>query len=216
MPETTTEKRRKIANIHYKGREKAGRSQEFMAFELGVSKKTVQNWEKGVSFPDLMQSREWYRTLGLNPFPYYMEWLSPYAVSELDSDEKVDEEFKYICDSLPTDAKRAILHMFQGEHGSEPFAVMQLLLAYLHLPLRFRVTAAAMISDFYELSKELDEIICTEDILPNIKVLDDSIRRARIAVMHKEYGYSVFDKETTEQVVDALEVAPVEDNTEQA
>ena len=214
MPETTTEKRRKIANIHYKGREKAGRSQEFMAFELGVSKKTVQNWEKGVSFPDLMQSREWYRTLGLNPFPYYMEWLSPYAVSELDSDEKVDEEFKYICDSLPTDAKRAILHMFQGEHGSEPFAVMQLLLAYLHLPLRFRVTAAAMISDFYELSKELDEIICTEDILPNIKVLDDSIRRARIAVMHKEYGYSVFDKETTEQVVDALEVAPVEDNTE--
>ena len=43
-------------------------------------------------------------------------------------------------------------------------------------------------------------------------MLDDSIRRARIVVMHKEYGYTVFDKKTTEQVVDVLEVEPIENN----
>lgn len=215
MP-SNTEKRMKIAHAHYKAREKAGRSQEYMAYEVGVSKKTVQNWERGVSIPDLLESREWFRTLGLNPIPYYIELLSPYAISELDNDEKIDEEFKYICDGLPTDTKRALLHIFQGRHGSEPFAVIQLLLAYLHLPLRFRVTAAATIADFYEMCKELDEIINIDDILPKTDVLQDSIRRARVAVMHKEYDYTVFDKEAADLVIDALEVIPVEDdNTEQ-
>lgn len=209
MSESRLEKVKKLADMHYRAREKAGRSQEYMALELGVSKKTVQNWEKGISIPDLFQSTEWFRILNTNPLPYYLEFISPYksnvVTTETDEDN-VNETFLALCDEIPTDAKRAILHLFYGHHGSDPFAVLQFLLSYLHLPLKVRIIPAAMVSQLYETEKELDGIICKDDVLPNLNVLNDSIRRARVAVMHKEYGYTVFDSEVAEQVMDtALE-----------
>lgn len=209
MSESRLEKVKKLADMHYRAREKAGRSQEYMALELGVSKKTVQNWEKGISIPDLFQSTEWFRILNTNPLPYYLEFISPYKsnkiIKETDEDN-VNETFRALCDELPTDAKRAILYLFYGHHGSSPFAIIQLILAYLHTPLKIRMTSAALISQLYETEKELDSIICKEDVLPNLEELNDSIRRARVAVMHKEYGYTVLDKEVAEQVMDtALE-----------
>ena len=207
MTETRSEKVRKIADMHYRAREKAGRSQEYMALELGVSKKTVQNWERGISFPDLMQSREWFRVLNINPLPYYLEIISPYKSKNITEDvNTVDETFQALCDEIPTEAKQAILHLFYGQHGSDPFTLLQLLLAYIHLPLRVRIIPAALISQLYETEKELCSIICPNDTPPDLDLLNDSIRRARVAVMHKEYGYTVLDKEVAEQVMDtALE-----------
>lgn len=204
MTETRSEKVRKIADMHYRAREKAGRSQDYMALELGVSKKTVQNWEKGISFPDLMQSREWFRVLNINPLPYYLEFISPYKSKNLTSDTSdVDETFKALCDEIPAEAKQAILHLFYGQHGSDPFTVLQLLLAYIHLPLRVRMIPATLISQLYETEKELESIICSNDTLPDLDMLNASIMKARVAVMHKEYGYTVLDKEVAEQVMDA-------------
>ena len=207
MSESRGDKVRKIAYMHYKAREKAGRSQEYMALELGVSKKTVQNWERGMSFPDLMQSREWFRVLNINPLPYYLEFISPYKSKNLTSDTNdVDETFKALCDEIPTEAKQAILHLFYGQHGSDPFTVLQLLLAYIHLPLRVRMIPATLITQLYETEKELESIICPNDTLPDLDMLNASILKARVAVMHKEYGYTVLDKEIAEQVMDtALE-----------
>ena len=204
MVESRGDKARKIADMHYRAREKAGRSQEYMALELGVSKKTVQNWERGISFPDLFQSREWFRVLNINPLPYYLEFITPYKFpSTLEAESVVDETFRALCDEIPTEAKNAILHVFYGHHGSPPYAVLQLLLAYLHTPLKTRVASAVLISQLYETEKELDNIICKDDILPDLDVLNDAVRRARVAVLHNEYGYTVFDKETAEQVMDA-------------
>lgn len=209
MSESRLEKVKKLADMHYRAREKAGRSQEFMALELGVSKKTVQNWERGISIPDLFQSTEWFRILNTNPLPYYLEFISPYKsknVTKEDDEKTVDETFRALCDEIPTEAKRAILFLFYGNHGSSPFAILQMLLAYLHIPLKTRMTTAALISQLYETEKELDGIVCKDDILPNLDELNDSIRRARVAVMHKEYGYTVLDKEVASQVMDtALE-----------
>lgn len=221
MSESRLEKVKKLADMHYRAREKAGRSQEYMALELGVSKKTVQNWEKGISIPDLFQSTEWFRILNTNPLPYYLEFISPYKsnkiIKETDEDN-VNETFRALCDELPIDAKRAILYLFYGHHGSSPFAIVQLILAYLHTPLKIRMTSAALISQLYETEKELDSIICKDDILPNLEELNDSIRRARVAVMHKEYGYTVLDKEVAEQVIDTalenMEMNNASDNQE--
>ena len=64
------ERAKRFALMFSKSRAKMKKSQEFMALGLGVSKKTIQNWENGTSSPTFFQSSEWFRILGLNPMPY--------------------------------------------------------------------------------------------------------------------------------------------------
>ena len=77
--ETRIERAKRFSKIWWQSRADSGKSQEYMALGLGVSKKTIQNWEKGITSPDLFQSSEWFRLLGLNPLHYYLEFLYPDA-----------------------------------------------------------------------------------------------------------------------------------------
>ena len=54
---------RRIADLLYNTRTKAGLSQEKIAEMLGKSKQTVRNWEKGTSTPNLNEFVMWYRVL---------------------------------------------------------------------------------------------------------------------------------------------------------
>ena len=77
MEDSRIDRITRFSKIWWQSRADAEKSQEFMALGLGVSKKTVQNWEKGISAPDLFQGSEWFRILGLNPLPYYLAFLFP-------------------------------------------------------------------------------------------------------------------------------------------
>ena len=55
----------------------SGKSQEYMSMELGIARKTVQNWEKGVSEPSLGQAIEWFKLLDINPLPYLFQVVYP-------------------------------------------------------------------------------------------------------------------------------------------
>lgn len=67
-------------NVWYTSRKEAGRSQEYMALELNVARKTVQNWEKGVTSPTIHQAKLWFAALGSSPVPYLVQEL--YSGSE--------------------------------------------------------------------------------------------------------------------------------------
>ena len=77
MEESRIDRVNRFSKIWWQSRADAKKSQEYMALSLGVSKKTIQNWEKGTSSPDLFQGCEWFRVLGLNPMPYYLAFLYP-------------------------------------------------------------------------------------------------------------------------------------------
>lgn len=51
--ESRIERAKRFAKVWWKSRDDVGKSQEFMALSMGVSKKTIQNWEKGLSSPNL-------------------------------------------------------------------------------------------------------------------------------------------------------------------
>ena len=68
-------RKKRFAEIWWKSRADAGMTQERLAVELGVSRKTIQNWESGATSPSLYQGTEWFRALGLNPLPYYNFFL---------------------------------------------------------------------------------------------------------------------------------------------
>ncbi|MDD6347715.1 MAG: helix-turn-helix transcriptional regulator [Lachnospiraceae bacterium] len=172
---------RRFAEIHYEARLRAGKSQEYMALELGVAKKTVQNWEKGVSSPSFFQSLEWFRVIGINPYPYYMSILYPEELLHIkptDDDEKIDRAFEALIRSIAMDDKRALLYLYNGAHGSSPHAILQLLLCHLHSPMSFRINNACGIETAYKLAEELNTIVCPDNIRPDLSNFRDSINRA--------------------------------------
>ena len=197
MSTTRSERVQLFSDMHTKARMAAGKSQEFMAIELGIAKKTVQNWEKGISSPSFFQSLEWFRVLNANPFPYYMSMMYPKEFNHIkcaDTDAEIDEAFETLIKQISVNDKRALLYIYFGAHGGDPHTIINLMLAHLHTPLQNRITQAMLISFIYEMQEEIDNLICKDDIMPNMTELKDSLMRARVSALQKSYGYSVLDK----------------------
>lgn len=187
-----------FANMHANIRNKMNKSQEYMAMELGVSKKTVQNWEKAISSPTFFQSLEWFRILKVNPFPYYIQCVFPYKNvrgKQTDPDEVIEERFQMLTEQFSITTKRALVFLYLGEHGSSPTAVLQLMMAYLHCKMKSRTMIAKLTAEAYKLEKEMETIACPENIQPDIDLLDKSIERAKLSVVQNYTSYDPVDSD---------------------
>lgn len=183
------QKAEEIALMHSKARTKAKISQMDMAMELGVSPKTVQNWEKGISCPDLLQSKEWFRICGINPLRSYLELFYPDQFTNLsnkDDDEKITDALNKAIDLLPMTDKRALLFLLDGAHGASPHSVLQMVLAYLHSPSQIRLSQAVNIYYMYCLVNEMNLQTCPNDIMPDLENLQQSIRHTRANLVNKD------------------------------
>ena len=126
----------RFARIWWSSRAEGKRSPEYMALALGISKKTVQNWEKGLSSPDLFQCLEWFRVLELNPMTYLMEFLYPEADGGASDD--------MLTATLTPRQKESVRYIYTGSHVSTPAALTELMLAYIALPLEQRTALAQL------------------------------------------------------------------------
>lgn len=187
-----------FAEMHARVRTNGHKSQDYMAMELGVSKKTIQNWEKGISSPTFFQSLEWFRILKVNPIPYYIQCVFPYRNvrgKKTDPDEVIEERFEMLSEQFSINTKRALVYLFLGEHGSSPTAVVQFILEYLHMPMKERALIAKMTSEAYAINKEMGNIVCPDNILPITDLLDRSIEAAKASVIQKCESYSPVEEE---------------------
>ena len=174
----------------------AGVSQEFLANHIGVSRKTIQNWENGVSAPDFNQSSKWFEALGINPLPYFLGYIYPENMGNISakvSDERIGSALKEIIDDLPAEGKRQLLYLFYGDHGSSPRAVLNLITAHLHLPMRERIAQADIIVDSYEMDEATGNLVGMDHIQPDIPLVKKAIAKAKEAVVNGAQGYQVSD-----------------------
>ena len=143
-----SERNKRFAKIWSLSRSDAGKTQEYMASGLGVSKKTIQNWEKGVSAPDLYEGSEWFRVLGSNPMPYYLAFLYPWlfdGITPEDDDQDIEQTLLFLVKNMTAVEKREMLYLMAGRHGSPWYSLLQMFTAHCHCSLRSRVTAARTI-----------------------------------------------------------------------
>ena len=169
--------------------------------ELGVSKKTIQNWERGVSSPSLFQGMEWFRVLGINPLPYYLAYIFPDEMDEIspsDDDEIIEKAIMALIEQLPIDGKRKLLYLLWGGHGSSPAAVIDLMTAHLHVPMKERMEQAAIIARSYEINEALNEIVCTDHVKPNMNKLWMAINEATSSLKEGKNEYDLIDVEPKE------------------
>ena len=180
--ESKIEKQQRLANILAQARYNCEVSQEQMATKMGVSKKTIQNWEGAVSMPDIFQTIEWFEKLGLNPQKYYYDYAHP----EMSSDD-----LHTMIDSISESGKMALFYLLYGEHNSSPDCVLNMLIAHLQSPLKDRVANATLIFQNYRMEKDLDNLTHPDAIQPNLDKLENAIESGRRAVMRGENGYII-------------------------
>lgn len=191
--EEKNERKDTFSKIWWKSRADAGVSQEFIANELGISRKTVQNWERGISSPTLFQGTEWFRALGINPLPYYLAYVFPErmdGISSKDEDKKIEEALIELIPQLSSANKRMLLFLLYGDHGSSPTAVLNLLTAHLQTPMNDRIMQANSILSNYELEQELGNVSRSDHVQPDTELLHAAISEAKRAVLKKQKGYT--------------------------
>lgn len=196
MLDSRKERAERFAEMHARARLTAGKSQEYMAYEMGIAKKTVQNWERGKTSPTFFQSLEWFRILKINPTPLYFRMMFPdekQGISPEDSDAAIDSAFNDFTKNLSIDDKRALLYLYLGGHGSSPHSVIQLLLAHLHTPIRARITNAVVILNNYQIEKQRGGLICPKNISPDIDNLNRAVNRAQLSAIENRESYFNID-----------------------
>ena len=193
MEESRIDRVSRFSKIWWQSRADADKSQEFMALSLGVSKKTVQNWEKGISAPDLFQGSEWFRILGINPLPYYLAFLYPDLFGDISPDkpdEDLDLALHHLIDQATPMEKRQLLFLMAGKHGSSWYALLQMFTAHCHTSMQCRVATARIVLDNYEMQQGTGELVCTENVPPNLDVLRNAIESGKTAALQKRSGYT--------------------------
>lgn len=185
----------RFAEIWWKSRRDAGVSQEHMALSLGVSKKTIQNWEKGISSPDLFEANEWFRILGVNKMHYILALYYPAFFRDIDienaEDTEVEEALIKVIKTLSHTEMRQLLFLLTGDHGSDPMAVINLAVAHYQTPLQHRITLGHVIVENYLMAEKLEGVICPDDVKPNMQVVCQSLVRAKEAVFSGKKSYNI-------------------------
>lgn len=192
IEEARIDRIKRFSKIWWQSRADTQKSQEFMALSLGVSKKTIQNWEKGTSAPNLFQGLEWFRALGLNPMPYFLEFLFPETFGEpnaFENDQDIEQALSILIQQSSSEEKRELLFAMAGHHGSSWHSLLQMLTAHCHTSMQARVTASRIILENYEMEGEMGILVCPEDIQPNLDVLRSAIMQGKHAAEKGETSY---------------------------
>lgn len=190
--ESRIERAKRFAKIWWKSRDDVGKSQEFMALSMGVSKKTIQNWEKGLSSPTLFQATEWFKVLGLNPIKYYLEFLYPnfFEKTSPEDESKLDEKLANLIKISSAAEKRELIYLMSGTHGSSWPALLQLFSAYCHMSLQSRVIIARIVLESYEMEEKNGRLVNSDKIKPDLELLKSAIAICKAATQNGYYGYS--------------------------
>lgn len=173
----------------------SGKSQEFIADALGIARKTVQNWERGVSKPTIDQAIQWFYALEISPVPYLYQYVYPNLdrLSASDNDIRLRDALIHVISELPSDEMRQLLYLFYGDHGSSPRAVMNMVTAHLQTPMHDRVTQGSVILKNYEIAKKRDILTDKSHIQPDVELLKRAIEAGESAAVRGvgEYMISV-------------------------
>lgn len=191
--ENTSDRERRFAQIWSVSRMNAGKTQEYMAKGLGVSKKTVQNWENGATAPDFFMGSEWFRVLGINPLPYYLSFVFPDLFADIspdDSDDSIEQALILLIKNSTAVEKRELLYLMAGRHGSSWYSLLQMFTAHCHTSMRSRIGVARNILDNYEIESATGQLVCTSNVQPDIEMLRGAIEEGKRSVMAGNSGYT--------------------------
>lgn len=182
----------KIGTALAKARVEAGLSQREMAHLIGMTERTVQNWEKGDTSPDGDEIMDWFTACGASPLAAMQEMLHPelYRKQATDmTDEELDAAISGFLDNSPRIVKEMILFIVLGKHGSYPPAVIAEICANLHTPLQNKVSVCGQVLDNYNCAVATHTDPVPDDVHPPLDLLETSYKAGKEASRRGETAY---------------------------
>lgn len=187
--------RKRLSRMLMLSRAESGLSQEKVSLELGIAKKTVQNWEKGVSMPTLPQAIAWFRIMNISAMPYFLQFMFPdiEGISSKNEDSHIKDGLLSLIETLPAEGIRQLMYMFYGNHGSSPRVALNMITAYLQIPLKERYLIDTMILNSYKITKDTGELKRPDNVQPNIDVLDKALEKEQEALRNEKQSYMMVE-----------------------
>ena len=184
-----------IAESLRKTRNESGKSQEYMALEIGVTRRTILKWENGISEPSIGQALTWFKLADKNPIPFLLQNIYPDMdkISSKDNDAKILAALMQLINDLPAEGVRQLMYLFFGNHGSSPRAVLQMVTAHLQTPLKDRIAHGQLVATNYELAKSTNTLANPDYIQPDYECLCAAINTAKETVKKSAKEYSTID-----------------------
>lgn len=183
--------RKRLSRMLMLSRAESGISQEKVALELGIAKRTVQNWERGISAPTLPQAIQWFRVMKVAAMPYFLQFMFPdiEGISPKDDDETIKKDLIKLIEIMPSEGIRQLMYLFYGNHGSSPRSVMNMITAHLQTPLKDRYSHACTILNDYKLYNDKIETTHPEHIQPDVQALETAINQSRESILNNQNNY---------------------------
>lgn len=189
---------KRLSRMLMLSRAESGLSQEKVALELGIARKTVQNWEKGSSAPTLPQAIAWFKVMKISAMPYFIQFMFPdmEVVGKKTDDKKLRAELIEMIETLPTEGIKQLTYLLCGNHGSSPRAILNLITAYLNTNMSDRYKNAYSIVENYKLSCDSNnnKKVANVNAVPDIQLLDKALDRSRKAIIEGKESYMLIDE----------------------
>lgn len=179
-----------LQKLLIQSREQANKTQRYMAKALRRSVPTIQNWEYGVSVPDVLDLQAWFEVLGLNPLCYILNFLAPDIYGNSEETPKIENALiHYITDIASESEKRKLAFCIYGNSGSSWSSQLDEFTAINCCTLRTRVTVSQAVYDSYVMEQAQGTLQNPEHIAPDLANLKAAIDAGRKSAMNGESGY---------------------------
>lgn len=181
----------RISYMLTRSRMVSGKTQNEVAEKIGVSTKTIKNWESGYSCPSILESFKWFEAIDSPIFPYinYVCHASEDGFIKTNDLKSKKQRLKDIVDNSTEHEIDALLFMLEGEHGANVAGVLDGFLAYLQLPLKYRVGIMQNIGTHYLLCKADNSLSHPDKVQPNTEILHEYVKVGIKAVLQGKKTY---------------------------
>lgn len=167
----------------------AGKTQREMAKAMGKSIGTIQNWESGISTPDVIDLVFWFHTVGLNPMHYIFRALHPDYPPINNVDGMREKMVKYVAETMTDWAIQLMFFNITASHGSSAIQQQNMLAMNNLTSMESRARVARMVLDNYRMEERLGKLISHDKVTVSPESLKNALNAGIDAVADGKSGY---------------------------
>lgn len=168
----------------------AGVTQREMAKALGKTERTIQNWESNYC-PSFLELQNWFYALDTSPWPYIRALLYPDEDSRYSGTGDLEREavVRYV-ENCPCDILKKLAYVMGGGHGSDWYAILEILFEHVCEPLSQRIISAQAILLGYTLDAKSGKLQKENGVEVDLNNLKACIDRGIEAALNNQTSYA--------------------------
>lgn len=167
----------------------SGATQKELAKALGKTEHTIHNWESGYS-PSFLDLCAWFRVLEIPAWKYIHCTLYPTEkLAFFGDDEKRRSELVRYLSGTSGEELRKMFYLVAGTHGSNWFALLEMMFEHVCSPLAQRVISARSVLIGYQMEYYNQQLLCLDHMLPDLENLERCIRLGTEAAKNGKSAY---------------------------